>query len=241
MIKCLKTPVLLLLMTFGLCACASSPHANNEDPLEGFNRVVFGFNDGLDRFLIKPIAQGYHFVAPNIIETGIGNFFSNLAEVRSLANSGLQAKANKASIHTGRFLVNSTIGLLGFIDTASYFGLKKPTHEDFGQTLAVWGVGAGPYIVLPLFGPSTIRDGAGIGVDSFLAPVRYVDHVPTRNTLIAVDLIDIRARFLATEKLLSGDRYVFIRSAYLQRRQFLINDGEVVDSFSGSLDENGDF
>ena len=239
--RCLKKSVLLLLIAFALSACASSPNANKEDPYEGFNRAVYGFNNGLDRFLIKPIAQGYHFVTPNFIETGIGNFFSNLAEVRSLANSGLQAKGNKTLMHTGRFLVNSTIGLLGFIDTATYFGMKKPTHEDFGQTLAKWGVGAGPYLVLPLFGPSTIRDGVGIGVDSFLAPLRYVDHVPTRNTLIATALIDTRTKFLATEDLLSGDRYVFMRSAYLQNRQFLINDGEVIDSFSDSLEGDGDF
>lgn len=239
--KYLKKSVLLLLITFGLSACASSPSANNVDPYEGFNRVVYGFNNGLDRFLIKPIAQGYQFVTPNFVETGIGNFFSNLGEVRSLANSGLQAKGSKTLMHTGRFLVNSTIGLLGFIDTASYFGMKKPTHEDFGQTLAKWGVGSGAYIVLPLFGPSTVRDGVGISVDSFLAPVRYVDHVPTRNTLLATNLIDTRADFLAVENLLSGDRYVFLRDAYLQRRQYLINDGDVSDSFSGSLEGDGDF
>jgi phospholipid-binding lipoprotein MlaA len=237
----LKKSIFLIFIMLGLCACASSPHTNKADPYEGFNRVAYGFNDGLDKFLIKPIAQSYHFLLPDVIETSVGNFFSNLGEIRNLANSGLQAKGGKALIHTGRFLVNSTAGLLGFIDTAHYVGLKKPTSEDFGQTLAVWGVGSGPYIVLPLFGPSTIRDGLGFPVDSFLNPVTYVDHIPTRNSLGATSIIDTRAGFLSAEKLIRGDRYVFIRDAYLQRREFLINDGEVKDSFSGSLEGNGDF
>jgi phospholipid-binding lipoprotein MlaA len=241
MMKSLKKSVLLISIVFGLSACATSPNANKADPYEGFNRVVYGFNDGLDKFLIKPIAQGYQFVMPSVVETGVGNFFSNLGEIRNLANSGLQAKGNKALLHTGRFLVNTTIGLLGFIDTAHYVGLKKTTSEDFGQTLATWGVGAGPYIVLPLFGPSTARDSIGFPVDSYLGPVRYVDHVPTRNTLMATNLIDTRAGFLAAEKLISGDRYVFIRDAYLQSREFLINDGDVSDSFSGSLQGDGNF
>lgn len=239
--RSLKKSVLLISIMFGLSACASSPNANKADPYEGFNRIMYSFNDGLDKVLIKPIAQGYQFVLPNVVETGIGNFFSNLGEIKNLANSGLQAKGSKTLLHTGRFLVNSTIGLLGFIDTANYVGLKKTTSEDFGQTLATWGVGAGPYLVLPLFGPSTARDSLGFPVDSYLSPVRYVDHVPTRNTLTATNIIDTRAGFLAAEKLISGDRYVFIRDAYLQSRQFLINDGEVKDSFSGSLEGDGNF
>jgi phospholipid-binding lipoprotein MlaA len=239
--RSLKKSVLLISIVFGLSACATSPDANKADPYENFNRVVHGFNDGLDKFLIKPIAQGYQFVMPSVAETGVSNFFSNLGEIRNLANSGLQAKGNKALLHTGRFLVNSTIGLLGFIDTAHHVGLKKTTNEDFGQTLAIWGVGSGPYIVLPLFGPSTARDSIGFPVDSFLSPVGYVDHVPTRNSLTATNIIDTRAGFLAAEKLISGDRYIFIRDAYLQSREYLINDGEVGDSFSGSLQGDGNF
>jgi phospholipid-binding lipoprotein MlaA len=239
--KSLKKSLLLISIIFGLNACATSPDANKIDPYEGFNRAIYDFNDGLDKFLIKPIAQSYQFVMPSVAETGVGNFFSNLGEIRNLVNAGLQAKGNKSMVHTGRFLVNSTLGLLGFIDTAHFVGLKKTTNEDFGQTLAAWGVGSGPYIVLPLFGPSTARDGLGLPADSFLSPTGYVDHVPTRNSLMATDVINTRAGFLAAEKLISGDRYVFLRDAYLQRREFLINDGNVSDQFSESLDADGNF
>lgn len=236
-----KKSVLLMSTVFGLSACATAPTANKADPYEGFNRAVYSFNDGLDKFLIKPIAQGYQFAMPSVAETGVSNFFSNLGEIRNLANSGLQAKGNKVLLHSGRFLVNSTLGLLGFVDAADFVGLKKTSSEDFGQTLATWGVGSGPYIVLPLFGPSTARDSLGFPVDSFLNPVGYVNHVPTRNSLTATNIIETRAGFLAAEKLISGDRYVFIRDAYLQRRAFLINDGEVSDDFSGSLKGDGNF
>jgi len=237
--KAMKKIALIIASVAGLTACASSP--DKSDPYEGFNRVIYGFNSSLDRFLVKPIAQGYHYVTPNSVETGVGNFFSNLGEIRNLANSGLQGKGNKTLLHSGRFLVNSTIGLLGFIDTAHYVGLKKTEGEDFGQTLGAWGVGSGPYIVLPFFGPSNIRDGIALPVDGYLNPILYVDHVPTRNTLYGTNIIDTRAQLLATEELLSGDRYIFIRDAYLQRRQFLINDGDVSDEFSGSLEDDKDF
>ncbi len=239
--KSMKKIALIIGSVVGLAACASSPTANKADPYEGFNRVVYGFNSGFDRYLIKPIAQGYQFVTPDVVETGVGNFFSNLGEIRNLANAGLQAKGNKTLLHTGRFLVNSTAGLLGFIDTAHYVGLKKTEGEDFGQTLGTWGVGSGPYLVLPFFGPSNFRDGVALPVDGYLNPIRYVDHVPTRNSLYGANLIDTRAQLLKTEELLSGDRYVFIRDAYLQRRQFLINDGDVQDDFSGSLEDDKDF
>ena len=239
--KSLKKSLLLMSIIFGLAACATSPDANKVDPYEGFNRVIYDFNDGLDKFLIKPIAQSYQFVMPSVAETGVDNFFSNLGEIRNLVNAGLQAKGNKSMAHTGRFVVNSTLGLLGFIDTARFVGLKKITNEDFGQTLATWGMGSGPYIVLPLFGPSTARGSLGLPVDSFLSPTGYVDHVPTRNSLMATDVINTRAGFLAAEKLISGDRYVFLRDAYLQRREFLINDGNVSDKFSESLDADGNF
>ena len=239
--KMIKKVTLILASIAGLAACASAPTANKADPYEGVNRVVYGFNNGLDRYLIKPIAQGYHYVTPDIVEAGVGNFFSNLGEIRNLANSGLQAKGGKTLLHTGRFLINSTAGLLGFIDTAQYLGLEKNEREDFGQTLGAWGVGSGPYIVLPFFGPSTIRDSIGLPVDGVFNPLAYVDHVPTRNTLHASNIIDTRTKLLATEELLSGDRYIFIRDAYLQRREFLINDGDVSDDFGDGLEGGNDF
>ncbi len=230
-----------------LAACASTPPSSdtsqqpNVDPYEGFNRAMYGFNNGLDTYLIKPIAQGYRFITPNFMETGVSNFFSNLLEIRNLFNSGLQAKGKKTAVHTGRFLVNSTVGVLGLIDVAQHMGMDKLDGEDFGQTMGVWGIGSGPYIVLPFLGPSTVRDGLGLPVDAYLDPVTYVDKVRVRNSLNAGEIIDTRARLLDTEKLLSGDRYIFIRDAYLQRREYLIEDGKVEDDFSNSLDESGDF
>ncbi len=243
-----KKWLLIAVLLPGLIACASTPPSIDDsssqadvDPYEGFNRAMYGFNNGLDTYLIKPIAQGYRFITPNFMETGVSNFFSNLLEIRNLFNSGLQAKGKKTAVHTGRFLVNSTVGVLGLLDVAQHMGMNKLDGEDFGQTMAVWGVGSGPYLVLPFFGPSTVRDGIGLPVDAYLDPVTYVDRVRVRNSLTAGEIIDTRARLLDTEKLLSGDRYVFIRDAYLQRREYLIEDGKVQDDFSNSLDESGDF
>ncbi len=169
-------------------------------------------------------------------DSSISRFFDNLAEPASALNSLFQAKPLDSSKTLGRFLVNTTVGLAGFIDIATKWGIEQQP-EDFGQTLAVWGVGPGPYIMLPFYRPSTIRATSGKLVDVYSDPVTYVDHVRTRNTAKAVDVIDTRADFLGAEKLISGDRYVFIRDAYLQRRDFLINDGVVEDSFGDFEDE----
>jgi len=238
-----KKILLLAVLLTGLVGCASSPSNNGtvSDPLEGFNRTMFGFNDGIDTYFLKPVAKSYRYVTPDVVETGVSNFFSNILEIRSILNSGLQAKGKKTLVHTGRFLVNSTLGLFGLIDVAQHMGMKKLGGEDFGQTMAVWGVGSGPYVVWPLFGPSTLRDTVGIPVDIITSPNTYVDHVRTRNSFRAGDLIDTRASLLNVEKLLSGDRYVFIRDAYLQRRTFLINDGKVEDSFGSDLKSDGNF
>jgi phospholipid-binding lipoprotein MlaA len=236
----------LSLLLSGLIACASTPSSSDGsraiDPYEGFNRAMFGFNNGIDVWVLKPIAKGYRFVTPDFVETGVSNFFSNLLEIRNFLNAGLQGKGKKTAAHTGRFLVNSTLGIAGIFDVAKYMGLEKQDGEDFGQTLATWGAGSGPYLVLPLLGPSTLRDTVGIPADAYADPVTYVDHVPTRNSLTAGEIIDTRAGLLETEKLLSGDRYIFIRDAYLQRRNYLINDGKVEDTFdAGDLEKSGDF
>ncbi|MFT7224002.1 MAG: phospholipid-binding lipoprotein MlaA [Cellvibrionaceae bacterium] len=228
----------LLLLT----ACASVPsnevsNVKQKDPLEGLNRVVFKFNDGIDSLLLKPAAKAYRAVTPNIVENGITNFFDNLREVPSLVNAGLQGKAEKSLTHTGRFLVNSTLGILGFIDLAQHMGLEKEDSEDFGQTLGTWGVQPGPYLVIPFLGPSTLRDGIAIPVDTYTDLIDHVDHNRTQNSLKAGNLIEIRAGLLDSERLITGDRYIFIRDAYLQRRNFLIQDGQVSDSFGSSLEE----
>lgn len=206
------------------------------DPWEGFNRKVFVFNDTLDTYALKPVAKGYRAITPDPVEDGISRMFSNLGEVVNVLNDVLQGKFGQAGNDTGRFLVNTTIGLVGFFDVADNLGLPKNDGEDFGQTLGVWGVGAGPFLMLPLFGPSTLRDGPARIVDQLVNPISEVDHVPTRNTIYGVEVISTRADLLKAEELIKGDKYSFIRDVYLQRREFLLNDGEVEDDF-GSYSE----
>lgn len=230
-IKCL-----LLAITFYLGACATTgPNGEpNVDPLEGVNRAVFSFNDGLDRIILKPVAKGYRYITPNFIERGVSNFFSNLSEVGSLVNSTLQGKPSQGAKHTGRFLVNSTLGIGGLFDVAKYMNLEKMDSEDFGQTLAVWGVGSGPYIVIPFLGSSTLRGGVSIPVNTALDPLTYYpEDYKVRLGLNVLEIIDLRASLLKAEEFISGDRYLFIRDAYLQRREYLINDGKIEDDFGG--------
>ncbi len=226
-----------------LCLCIPAlalAQEENTDPLEGFNRAVFTFNDKLDSWVLKPAAKGYRFVTPDPVERGVGNVFSNLGEVGNIANDVLQWKWKQAGNDTGRLLINSTIGLAGIFDVAKHVGLEKSEGEDFGQTLAVWGVDSGVYVMLPFFGPTTLRDGlGGLPVDTALDPVGYIDHVPTRNSTMVMRFIDDRAQLLETESLISGDRYIFIREAYLQRREYLIQDGEVNEDGFG--DDFGEF
>jgi len=204
-----------------------------EDPWEGFNRKIFVFNDTLDTYALKPIAKGYRAITPDPVEKGISRMFSNLGEIRNVLNDLLQGKFRQAGNDTGRFLVNTTIGLVGFFDVADDLGMPKSDGEDFGQTLGVWGVGEGPYVVLPLFGPATLRDGPAKIVDMLVNPISEVDHVPTRNTIYGVDVVSTRADLLKAEKLIKGDKYSFIRDVYLQRREHLVEDGQVEDDFGG--------
>ncbi|MBH8609934.1 VacJ family lipoprotein [Pseudomonas mohnii] len=205
--------------------------ANSDaDPWEGINRPIFSFNDTLDTYALKPLAQGYQFVTPRIAQDGIHNVFNNLGEVKNLANNLLQAKFHSAGVDTSRFLLNSTVGLVGLIDIATPMGLRR-SDEDFGQTLGHWGVNSGPYLVLPLLGPSTLRDAPAVLPDAYANPVRYIGDVPTRNSLYGVGLIDGRAQYIKSEKLITGDKYNFIRSVYLQSREFKIRAGNVEDDF----------
>lgn len=204
--------------------------AAEEDPWEGVNRVVFRFNDTLDTYTLKPLAQGYQKVTPTFLEDGISNVFRNLDDVVVLTNDLLQGKVHDAGVDTSRILFNTTFGVLGFFDVATRMGLAK-NDEDFGQTLGVWGLGNGPYVVLPLLGPSTVRDTAGLVPDAFLKPYPYMDHVPSRNLTRGVNVIDTRAGLLSAEKMITGDKYVFVRNAYLQNREFRTLDGQVEDDF----------
>lgn len=209
------------------------------DPLEGFNRAVFAFNEVADGYVLKPVAKGYQYVTPAPVEQSIGNFFNNIGEIKSLGNDLLQGKPAGAWVDFSRFVINSTVGVLGLFDVATHIGLAREP-EDFGQTLAVWGVGSGPYLMLPLLGPSTFRDGFGIAVDSFTSVEGTIDPERARYYMTAVDVIDTRASLLDSEELISGDRYSFLKDAYLQRRAFLINDGEMEDSFGGEDFESFD-
>lgn len=199
-----------------------------EDPWEGFNRRVFAFNDVLDRYTLKPIAKGYQTVTPDPVQTGVGNFFANLSDVRTALNSLLQGKPANAGLATSRFLINSTVGIGGLLDYATLMEINAD-KEDFGQTLAVWGWDDSRYLVLPLLGPRTLRDTTGLPFDIAAHPLTYMDDHTLRAGLTALDIIHIRAGLLDQEDLISGDRYSFVRDAFLQRRQFEISDGELGD------------
>lgn len=241
LIVSVKGLILAAVLILGACASNRQSDSNVEpvklDKYESINRKVFAFNDGLDRWLLKPVAKGYLAVAPRPVETGVSNFFSNLGEISNVINDVLQWKWSQAGNDSGRFLLNSTVGLLGLIDVAAKTGLEKSAGEDFGQTLAVWGLPRSSYIVLPFLGPSSLSDAPAIPVNWYTSPLAYINPDRDRYIVSAVDLVQIRAGLLEVEDMVSGDRYTFIRDAWLQRREYLINDGEVEDEFG---DEFGD-
>lgn len=229
----MKRTMLLLvgILLSGQILADSSESEGTQDPWEGFNRKVFVFNDTLDTYALKPVAKGYRAITPDPVEDGVSRMFSNVGEIVNVVNDLLQGKFRQAGNDTGRFLVNTTIGLVGFFDVADDLGMPKNEGEDFGQTLGVWGVGEGPYLVLPLLGPGTLRDGPAKIVDFLIDPISEIDHVPTRNQIHGVGVVSGRADLLKAEELISGDKYSFIRDVYLQRREYLLNDGQVEDDF----------
>jgi phospholipid-binding lipoprotein MlaA len=212
-----------------LGGCATSGSAPDErDPLEGFNRGVHTFNQTFDETIGKPLAKGYQAATPEPVDRGVTNFFDNLDDVVIAINNLLQGKPGAAASDVGRFALNSTFGMLGFIDVATPVGLDK-SEEDFGQTLGVWGLGPGPYLVVPFIGPSTVRDFGGFLVDINIDPVWDIDDPGARNAALAVQLIDQRADLLAATTVVEEaalDQYSFIRNAYLQRRNYLVHDGD---------------
>jgi len=211
-------------------------YAEDGDSFETLNRQIFYINDRLDHFALRPAAVTYKKLMPNPLEKGIGNIFSNLDEVTNVVNDVLQGKFDQAAHDGGRFLINTTVGLGGIFDVAQRAGLAKSDGEDFGQTLAVWGVGEGPYLMLPLIGPSTLRDAPSKFVDSITSPFSYVDDVSTRNTSRGLDLLSMRAGLLEIDGVISGDKYLFVRDVYLQRNRYLVNDGAIEDDF-GDFDD----
>ncbi len=218
--------VVLLLGAALLGGCASGPNAHPRDPLEPFNRGVSEFNEAVDGVVLKPVATAYRDVVPDLVRTGVSNFFGNLRDVWSALNATLQLKPRAAAENALRVGVNTAFGFGGLLDIASEMGIERTTL-DFGQTLGRWGVPSGPYLVLPIFGPSTFRDAAGFGVESKGDLVSKVDHIPTRNSLYALRAVETRANLLRATTMLEGaalDKYSFTRDIYLQRRQSLIDD-----------------
>jgi phospholipid-binding lipoprotein MlaA len=213
---------------FSGCATVPADSGNDpRDPIESFNRQVFEFNDVVDRAVLKPVAQAYEYL-PEPVRDCFSNIFSNFREPSNAVNNLLQGKPVDAASDTCRFVINSTIGLLGCFDPARQIGLEKH-NEDAGQTLAVWGVGNGPYLVLPILGATTVRDAIGFfAVEAYLDPNFYINNVPLRNWIVGVRIVNQRAELLQADDLISGaalDKYRFIRDGYLQRRQNLVHDG----------------
>lgn len=226
-----------------LCGCAGEETRVDYDPLEPLNRGIHEVNDFTDRVLLKPVAKGYKAVVPSFARRGVSNFFDNLGTPRSSLNNFLQGKPARGFDDIARFLFNSTIGLGGLIDVASHGGLEE-YDEDFGQTLAVWGVPNGPYVVLPFLGPSTLRDTFVRPADIVLDPLLYYDETSVRDKLIVLQIIDLRTGLLSADRLLedSKDKYITIRESYLQNRNYVIHDGDppIDDDFYDDFDDFDD-
>jgi phospholipid-binding lipoprotein MlaA len=221
------TRAFLLMLLLALQACATVPYADARDPMESFNRTVFGFNETVDKAVIKPVATGYKAVTPDWMRKGVGNFFNNLQDVWSAVNNGLQGRGQEFSDSVGRVMINSTIGLLGVLDVASDLNIERHT-ADFGLTLGRWGVPPGPYVVLPLLGPFTLREVGALPVDMSGMPVYNIGDQDTRTWLPIVDLVDLRAKYLNASDVLEGaalDSYSFRRDAYFQRQRNIQYDG----------------
>jgi len=230
---------LLSLFLVVLAGCASTGK-NSKDPLEGFNRAMFNFNDKVDMVALTPAAAAYKKVTPSIVQTGIGNFFSNIHDIPTALNNVLQARINDAASDFGRVLMNTLVGLGGTVDIASHVGLPKH-DQDFGQTLGRWGIQSGPYLVLPLFGPRTVGDAIAKPVDLEADPWSHKYPVRWRNAGTAIRVVDARAYVLDSTNLLENaalDRYEFLRDAYMQHRQSEIYRADSAIQDSGNLDNN---
>lgn len=219
---------LVVVLSLLAAGCAAPPGAKRDprDPFERVNRATYKFNDSVDRAVLKPVAKGYKKVTPRFVQTGVSNFFDNLGQPSVIVSDLLQAKFRPALSDTARFVLNTTVGIGGFLDPASAAGLEG-SDEDLGQAFGKWGIGPGPYLMLPLMGPSDFRDAVAAGGEVFLDPVHYVERDAWRYGITGLGVIDIRVGLLDTDQALSQtfDKYGFIRNAYLQRREYLVTDG----------------
>ncbi|MDP0562097.1 MAG: VacJ family lipoprotein [Candidatus Endonucleobacter sp. (ex Gigantidas childressi)] len=224
--------VFLLTACFSLNVPAkpSAVPVSYDDPWERVNRSIFSFNETIDTYILKPIAKGYNVVTPKPVRGLVTNFFKNLGEIRNTLNGAIQLKFSAASVSFSRFAINSTVGILGLIDVASPLGFERK-YADFGLTLAQWGAPSGAYIVIPFLGPGNVRSGVGFVSDIYISPLTYID--PERDAWMALGIktINVRSNLLAAEDLIMGDRYTFIRDAYLQRQEYLILGHRPVDDF----------
>lgn len=231
-VSTLKVFLVGLSMLF-LSACATTGGLDDRDPWEGFNRGVYSFNEVIDNIIFEPIGKVYDILTPDIIDEGISNFFGNIGQLSVIANDLLQFKFDQAANDTVRLFLNSTIGLFGFFDVSSSGGLHS-SEEDFGQTLAHWGVGSGPYIVVPFLGPATVRDATGAAVDlAVFNPIAYIDDDVTRAGLLSLNYVDFKSDILSTTDLIKEaalDEYDFTKNAYFEKRKSQIN-GENFENF----------
>ena len=207
------------------------------DPFEDLNRDIFAFNEKLDEKILKPTALVYRKVTPQFARTGVTNFFSNLEEIDTTINQVLQGEIKYAFNDAGRFVINTTIGLFGLIDVASKMGLERH-EEDFGQTLGVWGISSGPYIMLPFLGPSNPRDLLSRPISSYLSGTFAMEENDVKFTLVGIDALETRERLLDAETLIIGDKYIFVKDAYVQSREYEINNGSTEDDvFLDDMDD----
>ena len=223
--------LLVLLFSFPLFA------KEINDPFEDLNRDIFVFNEKLDEKILKPTALVYRKVTPQFARTGVTNFFNNLEEIDTTINQVLQGEIKYAFNDAGRFVINTTIGLFGLIDVASKMGLERH-QEDFGQTLGVWGISSGPYIMLPFLGPSNPRDLMSRPISSFLSGTFAMEDNDVKFTLVGIDALETRERLLDAETLIIGDKYMFVKDAYVQSREYEINNGSTEDDvFLDDMDD----
>lgn len=228
-VRLLRPLFLLLLVASLVGGCGSIPKEQRDprDPWQPYNRAMFKFNTDFDNAFFKPVAQGYQAIMPEPVNHGITNFFNNIADVTSAVNNALQFKLSRAGSDVGRVVVNTTVGLVGFIDVATNVGIPS-YKEDFGQTLGYWGFGDGPYFVMPILGPSSVRDTVGFAGDVVIDPFFSLEADEIYWGFVVLRAVDVRAGLLAAGDLMDDaalDRYVFVRDAYLQRRRNLVHDG----------------
>lgn len=229
-LKNIPRAICLLVSSVLLPACTTATQTEireYDSGLEKFNKASYNLNEVADYYFLKPVAKGYSTVLPDPVEDSFSRAFANIREVGTAANELLQGELGQAYTATTRVVINSTLGILGLFDVAETMGIRKNDPEDFGQTLAVWGVGPGPYLYILFMGPSTLRDAPARVVDYFFDPVNHVQSSRDKYLLTGWDVVQQRAQLLQSENLVRGDRYLFLKDSYLQRREYLINDGEL--------------